>query len=87
MTAIAFTHGTAVSSTAGTASPECRRVASLPADELEAIMLRGEAPDLARLEGWEYRGTNTPAWAHLVGIKKFIKGKLQMVILLIYLIV
>jgi hypothetical protein len=50
------------------------RVASLPASQLEAIMLRGETPDLAAMEGWEYRGTNTPAWASLVGIKKFVKG-------------
>jgi hypothetical protein len=37
-------------------------------------MLRGETPDLTKIVGWEYRGTNTPRWARLLGIKKFVKG-------------
>lgn len=42
--------------------------------ELEIVFLRGVMPDLDRLAGWEFRGTNTPAWARLAGIKKFMKG-------------
>ncbi len=55
-------------------SAEYLRIGALPARELEAIMLRGEAPDPERLAGWEFRGMNTPSWAKLLGIKKFIKG-------------
>lgn len=42
--------------------------------ELETVFLRGTTPDLAGLAGWEFRGMNTPKWAKLAGIKKFIKG-------------
>jgi hypothetical protein len=42
--------------------------------ELEKIMLRGDTPDPEALAGWEFRGMNTPAWASLLGIKKFVKG-------------
>jgi hypothetical protein len=31
-------------------------------------------PDADQLVGWEFRGINHPAWASLVGIKKFVKG-------------
>lgn len=41
---------------------------------LERALVRGQAPDLADLVGWEFRGLNTPAWARLLGIRKFIKG-------------
>lgn len=41
---------------------------------LERALQRGQAPDLADLVGWEFRGANTPAWARLLGIRKFIKG-------------
>ena len=43
-------------------------------DALEVVFLRGTTPDPARLVGWEFRGTNVPGWARLLGIKKFIKG-------------
>jgi hypothetical protein len=46
----------------------------LSARELEPIFLRGQQPDLDSLVGWEFRGMNVPAWAKLIGIKKFIKG-------------
>jgi hypothetical protein len=59
---------------ASLASTEYRKVGSLPADELEKIMLRGEAPPLSALVGWEWRGLNTQGWARPAGIKKFIKG-------------
>jgi hypothetical protein len=55
-------------------SSEYLRIGSLPARELEALMLRGERPDPDGLAGWELRGMNTPRWARLAGIKKFIKG-------------
>jgi len=42
--------------------------------ELEIVFLRGVRPDVSRLAGWEFRGTNVPGWARLVGIKKFMKG-------------
>jgi hypothetical protein len=41
---------------------------------LERALVRGQAPDLADLVGWEFRGLNTPPWARLLGIRKFIKG-------------
>ena len=41
---------------------------------LERAFVRGQAPDLAALVGWELRGVNTPPWARLLGIRKFIKG-------------
>jgi len=42
--------------------------------ELDTVFLRGEKPDVGTLIGWEFRGLNTPAWASIVGIKKFMKG-------------
>ncbi|MCA9674217.1 MAG: hypothetical protein KC464_04165, partial [Myxococcales bacterium] len=42
--------------------------------ELEIVFRRGVTPDLDALIGWEFRGTNAPAWARVLGIKKFIKG-------------
>ena len=56
-----------------TASPEYRRLANLPGDHLEAIMLRGETPSQAALSGYEYRGYNTAPMTALLGIRKFIK--------------
>ena len=49
-------------------------LATLSARELEKAMLRGATPDPEALAGWEFRGTNTPAWARLAGIQRFIKG-------------
>ena len=59
---------------ASLASAEYLRIGALPADELEKIMLRGEAPPLSAIVGWEWRGLNSQAWAKPAGIKKFIKG-------------
>ncbi len=42
--------------------------------ELEVVFQRGVMPELSDLAGWEFRGTNTPGWAKLAGIKKFMKG-------------
>jgi hypothetical protein len=41
---------------------------------LELAFVRGATPDLDALVGWEFRGINHPAWASVVGIKKFVKG-------------
>jgi hypothetical protein len=50
------------------------RLADLSMKELEVVFLRGATPSFEELAGWEFRGTNTPAWAKLAGIKKFMKG-------------
>lgn len=42
--------------------------------DLERAFQRGVCPDLSELAGWEFRGMNTPSWARIVGIKKFVKG-------------
>jgi hypothetical protein len=55
-------------------SREYLRLAGLPSGALEAIFLRGDTPDPDGLAGWEHRGTNTPAFARLLGIRKFVKG-------------
>jgi len=51
-----------------------RALEAMSMRELEIVFQRGVQPDLDGLAGWEFRGTNTPGWAKLVGIKKFIKG-------------
>ena len=56
------------------AGARVRALEAMSMRELEIVFQRGVTPDLARLAGWEFRGTNTPAWARLAGIKKFIKG-------------
>jgi hypothetical protein len=55
-------------------SEEYLRIGALPAAELESLMVRGETPDPEALAGYEYRGRNTPAFARLFGIQKFVKG-------------
>lgn len=42
--------------------------------QLEQVFVRGTTPDVDGLVGWEFRGINHPAWASVVGIKKFVKG-------------
>jgi hypothetical protein len=42
--------------------------------QLETALVRGVTPDVDALVGWEFRGLNTPGWARLAGIKKFVKG-------------
>lgn len=50
------------------------RIATLKPRQLEALMLRGETPDMDALPGWEYRGMNLGTVARLLSIRKFIKG-------------
>jgi hypothetical protein len=45
--------------------------------ELEAVFLAAATPALEALAGWEFRGFNTPFFARLLGIQKFIKGFFQ----------
>lgn len=42
--------------------------------ELEVLFAAAPGPDPESLAGYEFRGYNTPAWASLLGIRKFIKG-------------
>ncbi|MCW5829905.1 MAG: hypothetical protein KIT79_11395 [Deltaproteobacteria bacterium] len=42
--------------------------------ELEAIFLKGVQPQPEQFAGYEFRGFNTPLFARLLGIQKFIKG-------------
>jgi hypothetical protein len=49
-------------------------LARRPRRDLEEALLRGAMPELAQLAGWEFRGMNTPAWARLARIRKFVKG-------------
>ena len=56
------------------AGARVRALEAMSNRELEIVFQRGVTPDLARLAGWEFRGTNAPGWAKLAGIKKFIKG-------------
>jgi hypothetical protein len=51
-----------------------RALEALDNNALERAFLRGQTPDLDALVGWQLRGANAPAWAKLLGIKKFIKG-------------
>lgn len=51
-----------------------RSLANLTPRQLASVMLRGEAPPVDHLVGWEYQGVNTPAWAKALGIRRFMKG-------------
>jgi hypothetical protein len=55
-------------------TPEALAVQRKPNAELEELLLRGEQPDPRALVGWRFRGMNTPAFAKLLGIQKFMKG-------------
>jgi hypothetical protein len=57
-----------------TASKEYLDLVAQPLRELRRCMLRGEQPTASDLVGREYRGTNVPATARLLGIRRFIKG-------------
>jgi hypothetical protein len=50
------------------------KLAALKPGQLEAILLRGQMPDMEALAGREYRGMNLGVGARLLGIRKFIKG-------------
>lgn len=51
-----------------------KRLVNSSKAELDAIFDRGIMPDIEDLEGWEFRGCNTPKLMRLLGIRKFKKG-------------
>ncbi|MBI2568616.1 MAG: hypothetical protein HYV63_16465 [Candidatus Schekmanbacteria bacterium] len=57
-----------------TASTRYRELERLPGAELDRLFLQGSAPDPMALAARVFRGVNTPAFARLLGIKKFMKG-------------
>lgn len=59
---------------AGVASARFLALGQMRRRALEQAFLRGSLPDLDALVGWEFRGMNTPPWARLLGIRKFLKG-------------
>lgn len=70
-------HQHAVTATVAPGLPNSERYYQLEQmsnQALETVFLRGTQPEIEKLIGWEFRGTNVPGWAKLAGIKKFIKG-------------
>ena len=55
-------------------SSEYLRLTGLSKAQLARTMVRGETPDVEALVGWEFLGTNTPLFAKLLGIRKFLKA-------------
>jgi hypothetical protein len=60
-------------------SPQALALERLTWRELDRVMLRGTAPDVDELVGWEFRGINTRLmhvrnFERVFGIKKFCKG-------------
>jgi hypothetical protein len=55
-------------------SPEYLALVATAPRALARILARGQMPDPAHLAGWEWRGTNIPATARLLGLRRFIKG-------------
>lgn len=41
---------------------------------LDGILRAGALPSFEAIAGWEFRGFNTPLFAKLIGIQKFVKG-------------
>jgi hypothetical protein len=58
----------------GARSERYYELGAMTVRQLERTLVRGATPDPAGLAGWEFCGMNHPAWARLIGIKKFIKG-------------
>lgn len=54
--------------------PRAAELHALDNRGLETVFLRATTPDPAALVGWEFRGTNVPAWMHVIRNKKFVKG-------------
>ena len=70
----AWLSAAAPSASSNRASAAQRALAAASTRELEVAFQRGVTPDLDQLVGWEFRGINTPRWARLAGIQKFMKG-------------
>ena len=45
-----------------------------PPSALISVIARGDTPAIDSLAGWEWRGTNMPDSARLLGLRRFIKG-------------
>ena len=59
----------------GSPSDSLRQLAQAGSRRLRETFVRGEAPDMTTLAGWEYHGVNMPsALPRLLGIRRFIKG-------------
>ena len=56
------------------AFPKFQEIGSKSWHELEALILKGEAPDAGSLAGWEYRGMNIAPLVKYLGLQKFVKG-------------
>lgn len=56
------------------ASAAYLEIGAMGSADLEAIMVRGETPDLEGMVGWEFRGMNIAFWAPYSPIQKFVKG-------------
>lgn len=54
-----------------------RKLATSSNAELETLFRAAATPDPKALAGWEFRGYNTPFFARILGIQKFIKGFFQ----------
>ncbi len=50
------------------------QLARLSDSKLNEIFRQSKTPDFENLAGYEFRGWNTPAFASLLGIRKFKKG-------------
>jgi hypothetical protein len=55
-------------------SDKYRLVCAMSGAKLAAAFTGGRRPEPAELAGWEWRGTNTPMFTNVLGIKRFIKG-------------
>jgi hypothetical protein len=58
----------------GPPSADYRALARRARSELDRVLVRGEAPSVDALTGWEYGGWNHPPHMGVLGIRKFIKG-------------
>jgi hypothetical protein len=56
------------------ASDRFRDLVGRPAAELDACMRRGSTPDVGRLVGAEFRGSNTAGWTQRLRMQQFVKG-------------
>ena len=55
-------------------STRFRALVDSPPSALDAVMRRGEPPDVGALADVEFRGANTAAWAARLRMRQFVKG-------------
>lgn len=56
------------------AGPRIRELAELGRPALERLFCAGTEPALEDLIGWEWHGTNPPAFLQKIGFERFVKG-------------